>query len=372
MPREGVFAVVLEGGTIHRGDEMELIPANLYRTLRDREPNSSCILATGLDGSVSGLRTLWLDDIPRWTNDSHGILSSYEEEIKKAEGSRILEVEAGRIFCEKIGGRKDLVICGAGHVSIPIIQLARQLGFYVTVIEDRPFFADNARRAGADQVICDNFLHGMEQVEGSPDTYFVIVTRGHRYDQDCLRKALTKPNAYIGMMGSKKRVALVKKQLEEEGFSREGLERVHTPIGLAIGAETPEEIAVSILAEIIQEKNVRKRISGYDKELLSGLTSGEGGILCTIVSRKGSAPRQIGTKMLIKRDGTITGTIGGGCAESNVIQKGLHMLRSNQTEPALELVDMTGREAEEAGMVCGGTILVYMETIPQETGGNKT
>jgi xanthine dehydrogenase accessory factor len=192
---------------------------------------------------------------------------------------------------------------------------------------------------------------------------------------DCLRAAIKKPNAYIGMMGSKKRVALVKEQLTGEGIPAELLVQVHTPIGLPIGSETPEEIAVSIMAEIIREKNAKKRISSYEKELLACLTgenrTGQNSVLCTIVAKKGSAPREIGTKMLILEDGTTVGTIGGGCAESSIIQIGLHMLREGTCEPRLELVDMTGREAEELGMVCGGTIQVFMEYMGKADGGKE-
>jgi xanthine dehydrogenase accessory factor len=208
----------------------------------------------------------------------------------------------------------------------------------------------------------------MAQIEGNPDTYFVIVTRGHRYDTQCLRLALQKTNAYIGMMGSRRRVSLVKEQLREEGFATEELEKVHTPIGLAIGAQTPEEIAVSIMAEIIQEKNRNGSGSTYSKELLSKLSGKEKteegiGVLCTIISRKGSAPREIGTKMLIEPDGRIVGTIGGGCAESSVINQGLSMLRTKENKLQMMEVNMTAEEAEEEGMVCGGIIRVMLEML---------
>ena len=137
--------------------------------------------------------------------------------------------------------------------------MGKMLGFHVTVVEDRPKFADDARRAEADQVYCEPFEDGLAKIKGDTDTWFVIVTRGHRYDTDCLRTILGKPRAYVGMMGSKRRTAIVKDQLEAEGFERDVLETVHTPIGRKIAAETPEEIAVSIMAEIIQIKNSRAK-----------------------------------------------------------------------------------------------------------------
>jgi xanthine dehydrogenase accessory factor len=356
-----------EEGKNMETNSTEGIPDNLFMAIADRDPLASCHLATVVDGEHIGEQTLYLNGIPRWQKGDQAFFSKYEKEILAVQGSTLLTLGGCRVFCELVGGRRDLVICGAGHVSIPVIQLGKQIGFHVTVIDDRPHFANEARRAGADQVLCDNFSSAMDTIQGSPDTYFVIVTRGHRYDTDCLRQALGKPNAYIGMMGSRKRVKLVKDQLLEEGADPAAVALVHSPIGLSIGAESPEEIAISILAEIIQVKNAHKRISSFHKELLESLTGknlpGNKAVLCTIVSKKGSAPREAGTKMLVFFDGSIQGTIGGGCAESAIIHTALRMLHEEDKSPRLELVDMTGREAEDLGMVCGGTILVYLEYL---------
>ena len=131
---------------------------------------------------------------------------------------------------------------------MPVIKIGIMMGWEVTVLEDRPKFADNARRAGASHVICEPFEEGLDKVPGSSDTYFVIVTRGHRYDQVCLEKIAEKEHAYIGMIGSRRRTTLVKKLLEEQGTDKAVLDAVYTPIGLDIGAETPEEIGVAIMA----------------------------------------------------------------------------------------------------------------------------
>lgn len=103
-----------------------------------------------------------------------------------------------------------MVVCGAGHISIPIIRIGKMLGFHVTVIDDRLSFANTARKEGADTVICKPFGEALEEINGSTGHYFIIVTRGHRYDQDCLSQIIGKKNAYIGMIGSKVRVKLVK------------------------------------------------------------------------------------------------------------------------------------------------------------------
>lgn len=366
MPREGVFARVLSGGRICRGDKIEREPFGLYESLREKKDRGAT-LATVVLGAHAGEKSLFADGRLQWESQTGGMLGKHTEEILAEGRCRLIEIEGERIFCEQIGGEPCMVICGGGHVSIPMIKLGKMLGFHVTVLEDRPEFADNARRAGADTVRCDSFEDGMKQITGNGDTYFVIVTRGHRYDMECLRAAVGKPHAYVGMMGSRKRVELVKQQLEKEGISKDLLNSVHTPIGLSIDAETPEEIAVSVLAEIIQTKNQEKRTADYDGRLLACLTGEkllEGKkVLATIIARKGSAPRSVGTKMLILDDGSCIGTIGGGCAENEIRKEGQSLMAEEGERNRLCVVDMTGREAEDAGMVCGGTIEVYLEKI---------
>ena len=121
------------------------------------------------------------------------------------------------------------------------------------------------------------------------------------------------------MMGSKKRAAIVKKDLEESGFSQEIISGLHSPIGLAIGGQTPEEIALSVISEIVKCKNERTSCTQVDNEVLDALIAGsqdEKYILCTIIKKNGSAPRGVGTQMLVSSDNRIIGTIGGGCAEA--------------------------------------------------------
>lgn len=282
-------------------------------------------------------------------------------------GSGILDTIAGRIYYETLQQEKQMVICGGGHVSIPLIRMGKMIGFPVTVLEDRPKYADDARRAGADRVICDAFQNGLEQILGDNNTYFIIVTRGHRYDIQCLEAILKKPHAYIGMIGSRVRVAKVRETLIENGADKEILDRVYTPIGLRIGAETPEEIAVSILAQVIEVKNQKRSGCGYSKTLLAAIEqaeiSKEDYVLATIVTRRGSAPRQTGTRMLICPDGFCVETIGGGCAEARIREKGLQMIRSGKTDSQIFALDMTQEDAEEDGMVCGGMVEILLQKI---------
>lgn len=139
-------------------------------------------------------------------------------------------------------------------------------------------------------MICDTFETGLAEVPGDGDTFFVVMSRGHRYDLICLEKILGKRYAYLGMMGSRGRSALVKKKLLEQGFPAGQVEDLHAPIGLGIHAETPEEIAVSILGEIISVKNGDKKNSSFSEEQLELLGDGtdtRAKVLCTIVARPG-------------------------------------------------------------------------------------
>ena len=283
--------------------------------------------------------------------------------------SGLVELERRKIFVERLRKPDHLVICGGGHVAQQTALLAKQTGFQVTALEDRPLFADAMRRAGADEVICDNFESGLKKIQGGSGTYFLILTRGHRYDGICLRAVLQKERAYIGMMASRGRAAAMKKELSGEGVSQETLEELHSPVGLSIHAETPAEIAVSIFAELIMNKNKKKKTSGYDDALLDCLRADHPEnrkmALATIISRKGSAPREIGTKMIVTPDGKTVGTIGGGCMENRILHQCLRLLRENTSAFPNRVIQekMTAQEAGEEGLVCGGTIQVYLEVL---------
>ena len=337
-----------------------------YDVLETLNPNCKNIAVTVIEGKYAGEKALFSNGKLIWESQHNGFFSRKEDLVKEAD-SGLLETEGQKLYCELLGSQKKLVICGGGHVSIPIIKIGKMIGFQTIVLEDRPKFADAARRAGATEVICQPFREGLSQIEGDADTFFVIVTRGHRYDQVCLESIAEKSHAYIGMIGSKLRIKKVKEAVIEQGADPQVIAHVYTPIGLDIGAETPGEIGVAIMAEIIDVKNKRKSACGYPKELMKAIQSQDEykkhKILATIVSRRGSAPRGIGTKMLVFPDGSCVGTIGGGCVEADIFQKALFMLRSSDSKSKLCHVDMTGRDAEEEGMVCGGVIDVFLEWI---------
>ncbi|WP_303863135.1 XdhC/CoxI family protein [Alkalibaculum bacchi] len=300
-----------------------------------------------------------------YTNNNKVNWQQWIDQITQNSKSQIITVGDEKAYMEFLTQKYNVVICGAGHISMPIISMCKLLDLPVTVIDDRTSFANNARNAGADLVVCEPFDSALDQIKGDNGTFFVIVTRGHRYDQICLQKIIQKENAYIGMIGSKVRVAKVLDYLEEEGIDREKLNKVYTPIGLKIGSETPAEIAVSIMAQIIEVKNKKIGTSTYSKEIMSYILDEKyqdmPKALITIVSRRGSAPREVGTKMLVLKDGTMIGTIGGGCVEADIRQSAFSCIDNQESK--LVRADMTGEEAEDDGMVCGGIVELFVEII---------
>jgi xanthine dehydrogenase accessory factor len=265
-----------------------------------------------------------------------------------------------------------MIIFGGGHISVSLSHIASMLDFDVTVFDDRPSFANAGRFPWAREVICHSFEAAAERVAFREGDYAVILTRGHRHDEDCLRAILsgTIPR-YMGMIGSRRRVAIVKNKMAAEGYSPESIDKLHSPIGLSIGAVTPEEISVAILAEIIQEKRSLDehdyRAESYaDMELIkwlaeqAGDSRAEPAAIVTIISSRGSTPRESGAKMAVLSDGRLVGTIGGGCAESDVIRDAIDIGRNGGY--LFKNVNMAG-SAEDDGMVCGGVMEVLIESI---------
>ncbi len=156
------------------------------------------------------------------------------------------------LFLEFLVPAPTLLIAGGGHIAVPLCTMGKSLGFRVAVVDDRPDFANRERFPDADQVIAGDFgevLAGRIPVNSS--SYVVIVTRGHANDEAALRAVLESHAAYIGMIGSSKKVKTIMDRMRESGVPQKQLDQVYSPIGLDIAAETPAEIALSILAEIV-------------------------------------------------------------------------------------------------------------------------
>jgi xanthine dehydrogenase accessory factor len=163
------------------------------------------------------------------------------------------------IFVEPVLPPADLYIFGAGHVAASLYQVARIAGFDVIVIDDRQAYANRERFPEAQRVITEDFEKAAAQLAPSESSYIVIVTRGHRDDMRILRWAVQTPARYVGMIGSKRKTITIFKELQHEGLAAHLFDRVHAPIGLDIGALTPEEIAVAITAELIAKRRKVER-----------------------------------------------------------------------------------------------------------------
>lgn len=276
------------------------------------------------------------------------------------------------VVAEPFFPEERLIVLGGGHIAMPLVEFAAKVGFSITVVDDRPAFANAQRFPLARQVLCEAFDRALKQLRITENDYIVIVTRGHRHDQVCLEQLLEGVEPfYTGMIGSRRRVGALKELLIEAGYDPARLSRIHTPIGLAIGAVTPEEIAVSILAELIACKrrvpeagaegarHISRSDVDFDVLRLLAEETEEPKTIVTVISSKGSVPRGAGAKMLVYPGGRIAGSIGGGCSEAAVISEARSIAGTGGYQ--LETVDLTGDVAESEGMVCGGTMQVMLE-----------
>lgn len=156
-----------------------------------------------------------------------------------------------KALVEPLIGEEKLFIFGGGHISQALAEFASRLDFAVTVTDDRPQFANAQRFPTASRVLAAPFEEQFDQLDVDAASSIVIVTRGHSHDELCMEHALRTPARYIALIGSRTKVAVFRKNLQAKGFSREQLDRVICPAGLAIGAETPEEIAISVVAQLV-------------------------------------------------------------------------------------------------------------------------
>jgi xanthine dehydrogenase accessory factor len=274
--------------------------------------------------------------------------------------------QEGRIWvAEPYFPESRLIILGGGHIARPLAEFAAKCGFAVTVVDDRPSFANRQRFPHAKQVLCESFDRCFPKLNINKSSFVVIITRGHRHDLDCLRQVLKLETAYTGMIGSRRRVQGARAQLKDEGYPPVQLDAVRAPIGLDIGAQTPEEISISILSEVIQYKRkfYSSNWSELDMDVLSELSSprDEPRAMVTIIETKGSVPRDTGAKMIVWPHGRTLGSIGGGCSEGAVISAAYDVIRDGGF--LTMNIDMTGDVAEDMGMVCGGTMNVIIERI---------
>lgn len=187
-------------------------------------------------------------------------LSEILRESNRLSRLRTIGLEDGLLVIEPILSRDTVFVFGAGHVAQPTVRLAKMVGFRVVVIDDRPEFADDGRFPDADETrVIPSFDAAFKGLAVDHTCYIVIVTRGHLHDRTVLTLALRTAAAYIGMIGSRRKRDHIFDSLRKEGFTSDDLKRVCSPIGLDIGAESCEEIGVSIVAELVQARARRRQ-----------------------------------------------------------------------------------------------------------------
>ncbi|MCB8818537.1 XdhC family protein [Desulfosporosinus shakirovi] len=197
-------------------------------------------------------------------SDGNLLLGQPQQELYSAEKRQdILSIKAAKVigdrdekrwFVEPLLKTERLLILGAGHVAKEVAFYAKALNFQVTVIDDRATFALPEFFTSAHSVICSDFTPGIKNYEPNSDTYVVIATRSHPTDAECLKEILNFRTKYVGMLGGTKKISAIVNYLQENGYTSQSLARLKAPIGLDIHAQTPSEIAISILAEIISVK----------------------------------------------------------------------------------------------------------------------
>lgn len=335
---------------------------NHYHNIIEQMNQGPLYLFTIVSGADTGQKMTWQKD-SMWMENSR--LKTFWETVAAQQdlskcpyrflaGDRILLVE--RLIQEP-----ELVICGAGHVSLELAAMAEYLEYPYIVLDDRQEFANKERFPGAKETICCSFTEALRNRSYSSNAYYVIVTRGHIHDLDCLDLILQKPYGYVGMIGSRAKVKKAMDELTLRGYSQEILDQVHAPIGLPIGGQTPKEIAISIIGQIIQQKYGEKPSSYVGGDIKELLGQEREMVLAAIVDKRGSAPRGIGSRMLVDQNGIIAGTIGGGKIEYEAEQFAKQLVQGDQS--VVKSYRLNNDTAASLGMWCGGEVDVLFEVL---------
>jgi xanthine dehydrogenase accessory factor len=272
-------------------------------------------------------------------------------------GSKNQPIEEADLV-EHIKPEPHLFIFGAGHVSKALYDLAVLQEMKVTVADERIEVCNEERFPLANRILMP-YTTMLQTEFDVVSPYYVIVTHGHSYDSKCLEYALRHKSSYIGMIGSKGKVASTMQKMLDKGFSQEQLDKVCSPIGLKIGAVTPQEIAISIMAEIISYFRSDKNLVTVDPNLVK-LMASRHGVDVRIVEKHGSAPRSVGSQMFVTTDDQLYGTIGGGAIENKSIEIARQMIDDNLP---YHLEHFTLDASSDLGMICGGNAKVIFTLI---------
>lgn len=310
------------------------------------------------------LETLKYEDVRRCTALSSPLVGREAlyrgEQLLATSDASPLPVSPHHLLEETLGCEVQLVIFGGGHIGLELYHLGLRLGHAITIVDDRQEFC-NAERFPQAQCLCAPYEEVLAAEHSWIRPYFIITTRGHAYDEVCLRNVLGLPHSYIGMIGSRAKVAKTFSNLIEQGFSEEQLARVHAPIGLSINAVTASEIAFAILGQIIEHYRSSTSSVRLDQQILLRQAQGESHLLARVVAKRGSAPCEIGFQVVRFRNGELAGTVGGGAIEAEVLVF-LHQMAEDETlEDQVRRYSLDSQKAGSLGMICGGEVEVLFQ-----------
>jgi xanthine dehydrogenase accessory factor len=274
----------MSGGAAERMNAADAA-ARALAALAAGAPLALVTVVSAPDSRDAGVRLIVGEETAEGTLGSRGLddrAVTAAREVLAQGGRELRELESAdgvwQLYIEAVTAPPELLIVGAGHIARPLAKLGSMLGFRVTVVDDRPEYADRAWFPEADDIGIIDFSSPFARLAVRRETHVVLVTRGHKYDYDCIKQLLemdVEP-AYVGMIGSRRRVRAAFEALVKDGVSPSRLAHVHAPIGLDIGAETPEEIALAIAAEIVA---VRRGGSG-------GVLAREERVLARVASKR--------------------------------------------------------------------------------------
>lgn len=264
------------GGTVRIYTELVHAGEEIYQEIsRLQQGRQGCVLVTRLDlglkllltpdGSSKGtLGDEQLDlDVLAFIHNNEVLDKAQLIElpiiIKSSNGVNKKEKDV-ELFFEPFTPPTALYIFGGGHVGGQICRLARQVGFEVIVVDDRPYFANDERHPDANKCLVTEMTSAFDELKIDSYSYIIAATRGHQYDEVVIEQAIRTPARYIGMLGSERKKAMLWRRIESRGGDAIALQKVYAPVGLNIGADTPEEIAVSVVAELIKVRRNRAKI----------------------------------------------------------------------------------------------------------------
>ena len=275
----------------------------------------------------------------------------------------------GKIYVRKFAVRERLILLGAGHVARAVAKIAALSGWSVTVIDDRQDFADSSAFPDAERVMCGDFPNMIHEAGIRGSDYVCVMTHGHTCDVKCIRTILdgTFPR-YLGMLSSRRRVEALTSMLRDEGYSSETLGRLHAPVGLKIRAQTPAEIAVSIVAEMIAERHSPQesrdclKVTATDYASLRAAAESQGPcVMMLVLETSGPVPVKSGAVMFMTEDGRTFGTVGGGTVEYRAVRSARKLLGSGRSE--VLTADLREAVTDDSENVCGGLMKILIEDL---------